>query len=59
MKTKEVASVNAVLDKHLKAVNELDPGDVEKFIVVRVGDEILVDLMRSGCRSHLATWICV
>ena len=25
MKTKEVASVNAVLDKHLKAVNELDP----------------------------------
>lgn len=32
-----------------KAVNELDPGDVEKFVVVRVGDEILVDLMRSGC----------
>ena len=26
MKAKEVASVNAVLDKHLKAVNELDPG---------------------------------
>lgn len=32
-----------------KAVNELDPGDVEKFTVVRVGDEILVDLMKSGC----------
>jgi hypothetical protein len=24
---------------------ELDPGDVEKFLVVRVADEILVDLM--------------
>lgn len=32
-----------------KAVNELDPGDVEKFIVVRVSDEVLVDLMKSGC----------
>ena len=32
-----------------KAVNQLDPGDIEKFTVVRVGDEILVDLMKSGC----------
>ena len=32
-----------------KAVNELDPGDVERFTVVRVGDDILVDLMKSGC----------
>ncbi len=32
-----------------KAVNQLDPGDIEKFLVVRVGDEILVDLMKSGC----------
>ena len=32
-----------------KAVDQLDPGDVDKFIVVRVGDEILVDLMKSGC----------
>ena len=32
-----------------KAVDELDPGDVERFAVVRVGDEILVDLMKSGC----------
>jgi hypothetical protein len=32
-----------------KAVNELDPGDIERFTVVRVGDEILVDLMKSGC----------
>ncbi len=32
-----------------KAVNELDPGDIARFTVVRVGDEILVDLMKSGC----------
>jgi hypothetical protein len=32
-----------------KAVDQLEPGDVEKFIVVRVGDEILVDLIKSGC----------
>lgn len=32
-----------------KAVNELEPGDIEKFTVVRVGDDILVDLMKSGC----------
>ena len=32
-----------------KAVNQLDPGDVERFNVVRVADEILVDLMKSGC----------
>jgi len=32
-----------------QAVNELDPGDIERFTVVRVGDEILVDLMKSGC----------
>jgi hypothetical protein len=32
-----------------QAVNELEPGDVEKFTVVRVADEILVDLMKSGC----------
>ncbi|MGA1540623.1 MAG: hypothetical protein ACO39C_09390, partial [Chthoniobacterales bacterium] len=27
------------------AVRELDPGDVEKFTVVRVSDEVMVDLM--------------
>jgi hypothetical protein len=32
-----------------QAVNELDPGDVGRFGVVRVGDEITVDLMKSGC----------
>ncbi len=32
-----------------KAVNELDAGDVERFTVVRVGDEILIDLMKNSC----------
>ncbi len=30
-----------------RAVRELDPGDVAKYIVVRVADEVVVDLMRS------------
>lgn len=37
-----------------KAVNQLNPGDVEKFSVVRVGDEILVDLMKSACGVNYA-----
>lgn len=32
-----------------RAVDELAPGDLARFTVVRVGDEILVDLMRSAC----------
>ena len=32
-----------------QAARELKPGDVAEYGVVRVGDEILVDLMRSGC----------
>ena len=31
-----------------KAVCQLDPGDVAKFIVCRVADEVLVDLMASA-----------
>lgn len=31
-----------------RAVNLLDPGDVEKYTVVRVADEIVVDLMKSA-----------
>jgi hypothetical protein len=31
-----------------QAVNELNPGDVEKFSVVRIADEITVDLMKSA-----------
>jgi len=31
-----------------QCVKELDPGDVSKYLVVRVADEILVDLMASA-----------
>lgn len=31
-----------------RAVRELDAGDVAKYIVVRVADEVVVDLMRSA-----------
>lgn len=32
-----------------QAVKQLDPGDVAKYTVVRVADEIVVDLMHSAC----------
>jgi hypothetical protein len=32
-----------------KAVLELEPGDVSKYSVVRVADEIVVDLMKAAC----------
>jgi hypothetical protein len=31
-----------------QAVNELSPGEVSKFLVVRIGDEVTVDLMASA-----------
>ncbi len=36
------------------AVKELEPGDVEKYSVVRVADEIVVDLMKSACGIEYA-----
>ena len=32
-----------------KAVKQLKPGEVERYVVVRVADEIVVDLMKSAC----------
>lgn len=32
-----------------RAVRQLDPGDVAKYTVVRVVDEIIVDLMKTAC----------
>jgi hypothetical protein len=37
-----------------KAVLELDPGDVAKYTVVRVADDIIVDLMQSACGIEYA-----
>jgi hypothetical protein len=32
-----------------KAVNSLDPGDVSRFTVVRIADDLVVDLIASSC----------
>jgi len=32
-----------------RAVREMKPGDVAEYGVVRVADEVLMDLMKSGC----------
>src|SRR5437764_9192534 len=41
--------IQALLILPDKAVAELKPGEVGQYGVVRVGDEVLVDLMKSGC----------
>ena len=40
-----------------KAVDELSPGDVQRFIVVRIADEVVVDLMANACGIDYATAI--
>ena len=40
-----------------KAVNQLDAGDVKKFTVVRVADEVLVDIMANACGVDYAAAI--
>jgi len=37
-----------------KAVRDLQPGDVARYAVVRVGDEIVVDLMKAACGIEYA-----
>jgi len=37
-----------------RAVLQLDPGDVARYTVVRVADEIIVDLMKSACGVEYA-----
>jgi hypothetical protein len=41
--------INAMLTLLDGAIKEMKAGEVEKFGVVRVADEILIDLMKSGC----------
>jgi hypothetical protein len=38
-----------------QAVKELEPGEVAKYVVVRVADEIVVDLMKSASGIDYAT----
>ncbi len=44
----EARVYKALEDLPDQAVLQLDPGDVAKYIVVRIADEVLVDLMRSA-----------
>ena len=53
MKTKEVTSVNAVLDKHLKAVNELDP-EKRKVLFEEVYDRHIHFVDPQGIANGLA-----
>ncbi len=36
------------------AIREVQPGDLNQFVVVRVGDEFVVDLMKSACGIEFA-----
>jgi hypothetical protein len=45
----EARVIEALLVLPDKAAAELKPGEVAEYGVVRVGDEVLVDLMKSGC----------
>jgi hypothetical protein len=40
-----------------KAVNELTAGDIARFVVVRVADEVVIDLMANSCGIDYATAI--
>jgi hypothetical protein len=37
------------------AIREIQPGELDQFVVIRVADEILVDLMKSACGIDYAT----
>jgi len=45
----EALVIQALLILPDKAARELKPGEVAEYGVVRIGDEVLVDLMKSGC----------
>ncbi|MBX3732733.1 MAG: hypothetical protein KF791_09070 [Verrucomicrobiae bacterium] len=45
----EARVIEGLLSLPDQAARELRPGEVGEYGVVRVGDEFLVDLMRSGC----------
>ncbi len=41
-----------------QACLQMEPGEVAHYGVVRIGDEIMVDLMKSACGIDYATAIC-
>ena len=40
---------NALMYLPDKAVNELTPDDINNYMVIKVADEIVIDLMKSAC----------
>jgi len=36
------------------AIRDVQPGDLDQYVVVRVGDEFVVDLMRAACGVEYA-----
>jgi hypothetical protein len=45
----EARIIEALLILPDQAARQLKPGDVERYVVVRVGDEVTIDLMKSAC----------
>jgi hypothetical protein len=45
----ETRVIQALMSLPDKAVSQIQPGEVEQYGVVRIADEILVDLMKSAC----------
>jgi hypothetical protein len=45
----EARVIEALMTLPDQAVREIKPGDLEELTVIRVADEILVDLMKSSC----------
>ncbi len=45
----EARVIEALLILPDRAIAELKPGEIGQYGVVRVGDEVMVDLMKSGC----------
>jgi len=50
----EAKVIQALLILPDKAVAELKAGEVDQYGVVRVGDEVLIDLMKKGCEVTYA-----
>jgi len=53
----EARTIQALMTLPDQAVREIKPGEIADYGVVRVADEILVDLMKSGCGVDYATAI--
>jgi hypothetical protein len=45
---------DAMLTLPDRAIREVEPDDLDKYVVVRVGDEFVVDLMKSACGVEYA-----